>query len=72
MRYRLITAALLAALSMPALAQDAEEESGPLAFNVGIVSDYVFRGVSQTNEGPAFQAGMDYTHDSGFHAGVWA
>ncbi|MGE4071748.1 MAG: TorF family putative porin [Lysobacterales bacterium] len=72
MRYRLITAALLAALSMPALAQDAEEESGPLAFNVGIVSDYVFRGVSQTNEGPAIQAGMDYTHDSGFHAGVWA
>ncbi len=72
MRYRLITAALLAALSMPALAQDAEEESGPLAFNIGIVSDYVFRGVSQTNEGPAFQAGADYTHDSGFHAGVWA
>ena len=73
MRYRLLTAAVLAALSMPALAQDAEEEeSGPLAFNVGIVSDYVFRGVSQTNEGPAFQAGMDYTHESGFHAGVWA
>lgn len=72
MRNRLIMAALLAALSVPALAQDAEEESGPLAFNVGIVSDYVFRGVSQTNEGPAVQMGADFTHESGIHAGVWA
>lgn len=73
MRNRLLTAALLAALSAPAFAQEAEEEeSGPFSFNVGVVSDYVFRGVSQTNEGPALQGGIDYAHDSGFHAGVWA
>lgn len=72
MRNRVLTAALLAALSAPAFAQDAEEEeSGPLSYNIGIVSDYAFRGVSQTNEGPAIQGGIDYAHDSGFYAGVW-
>jgi uncharacterized protein (TIGR02001 family) len=73
MRFSLLTAALLAVISLPALAQDAEEaESGPFSFNVGIVSDYAFRGVSQTNEGPAIQGGVDFSHDSGFSAGIWA
>jgi uncharacterized protein (TIGR02001 family) len=73
MRNRILTAALLAALSAPAFAQDAEEEpSGPFSYNIGVFSDYAFRGVSQTNEGPAVQGGIDFTHDSGFHAGVWA
>ncbi len=72
MRNRLLTAALLAALSVPAFAQDAEEEAGPVSFTVGIVNDYAFRGVSQTNEGPALQLGTTYSHDSGFYAGIWA
>lgn len=76
MRFRVLTAALLALLSVPAFAQDAdeapaEEASGPFSYNIGVVSDYSFRGVSQTNEGPALQGGIDFTHDSGFHAGVW-
>lgn len=71
MRHRALTAALLVAFSAPVFAQDAED-SGPWSFNLGIVSDYVFRGVSQTNEGPAWQLGADYAHDSGFYAGVWA
>lgn len=72
MRNRLLTAALLAALSAPAFAQDAEEASSPFAFSVGVVSDYAFRGVSQTNEGPAVQVGGSYSHDSGFYGGIWA
>jgi uncharacterized protein (TIGR02001 family) len=36
-----------------------------------ITSDYVFRGLSQTNQDPAFQAGIEYAHDSGFYAGTW-
>jgi uncharacterized protein (TIGR02001 family) len=39
--------------------------------NVGIVSDYVFRGFSQTGEDPAIQAGVDVTSGS-FYGGVWA
>ncbi|MBX4158944.1 TorF family putative porin, partial [Lactiplantibacillus plantarum] len=33
--------------------------------------DYVFRGVSQTGEDPAIQAGLDLTHGQ-FYAGAWA
>jgi len=37
-----------------------------------LTSDYVFRGVSQTDSSPAAQIGLDYAHDSGFYAGTWA
>ena len=40
--------------------------------NVGLFSQYVFRGLSQTNEDPAVQGGLDYSHSSGLYAGTWA
>ena len=40
--------------------------------NVGFFSQYVFRGISQTNEKPAVQGGFDLGHKSGFYAGTWA
>ena len=40
--------------------------------NVGFFSQYVFRGLSQTNGKPAIQGGVDYSHASGFYAGTWA
>ena len=40
--------------------------------NVTLTSDYVYRGVTQTNEDPALQGGFDYAHQSGFYLGVWA
>ena len=43
-----------------------------LSANVTLTSDYVYRGLSQTNEGPALQGGFDYSHESGFYLGVWA
>jgi len=42
------------------------------SYNVGAVSDYRFRGVSQTSTGPAVQAGIDYAHSSGIYVGTWA
>lgn len=39
--------------------------------SVAIVSDYLFRGVTQTNEKPALQGGVTWTHDSGFYVGTW-
>lgn len=36
-----------------------------------VVSDYDFRGISQSAKDPAFQLGINYAHDSGFYAGVW-
>ena len=37
-----------------------------------LVSDYVFRGASQSNEDPTVQAGVDYLHPSGVFAGLFA
>ena len=43
-----------------------------VSMNVGATSNYVWRGMTQTSEGPAIQGGIDYAHDSGFYAGTWA
>jgi len=37
-----------------------------------LVSDYVFRGASQSEEDPTIQAGVDYLHPSGVFAGAFA
>ena len=49
-----------------------EVSSHSLSANVMLTSDYVYRGITQTNEDPALQGGFDYAHDSGFYLGVWA
>lgn len=46
--------------------------AGELSGEIGVVSDYVFRGVSQSDEDPAVQGGLTYTFDSGFYVGTWA
>ena len=38
---------------------------------IAVVSDYDFRGLTQTEEDPALQAGLTWTADSGFYAGLW-
>ena len=43
-----------------------------LAFNVGLFSDYRFRGITQTRFDPALQGGIDFSHKSGFYLGTWA
>lgn len=39
--------------------------------NVGLTTDYAFRGISQTDENPAIQGGFNVNHASGLYAGVW-
>ena len=43
-----------------------------LAFNVGAVTDYRYRGISQSRLKPAIQGGIDFSHKSGFYLGTWA
>lgn len=76
---KLKNVALLAGLasaglvSVPALAADAAPASPhTLTANVGIYSQYIFRGLTQTNGDPAIQGGFDYSHASGFYLGTWA
>jgi uncharacterized protein (TIGR02001 family) len=47
------------------------EERCKLTANVALTTDYVFRGISQTSEGPAIQGGFDASCGI-FYAGVWA
>lgn len=42
-----------------------------IAYNVGLFSQYIFRGLTQTGGHPAIQGGIDFTHSSGFYAGAW-
>lgn len=60
------------AASLP-IAATAAEPASPHTFtgNVGFVSDYRFRGVSQTWTRPAIQGGFDYAHSNGFYLGTW-
>jgi uncharacterized protein (TIGR02001 family) len=47
------------------------QERCKLSANIGLATEYVFRGISQTSEGPAVQGGFDATCGM-FYAGVWA
>ncbi|HUP07607.1 MAG TPA: TorF family putative porin [Caldimonas sp.] len=56
----------------PAPAASAEAPASPLSFNIGVVSDYRFRGISQTRFDPALQGGIDYAiPNTGFYIGTW-
>ena len=61
-----VTTALLAGVS--ATSVQAIEVSG----NVALVSDYRFRGISQTGEDAAIQGGFDASFDTGLYIGTWA
>jgi uncharacterized protein (TIGR02001 family) len=39
--------------------------------NIGVASNYVWRGVTQTDDKPSVSGGLDYAHSSGFSAGTW-
>lgn len=53
----------------PAAAPAAPETT--IAYNVGVVSQYRYRGLAQTKGSPALQGGVDYTNANGFYLGAW-
>jgi uncharacterized protein (TIGR02001 family) len=78
MNKQTILAALLVGSLTPAVsfAQEAAktgEAKSPytLTGNVGLFSQYIFRGLTQTNREPAIQGGFDFSHASGFYLGNW-
>ena len=83
MRKSLLSLAVLSTFAVPALSFADEvapvvvpaAEAAPVntvAYNVGLFSQYIFRGLTQTANKPAIQGGVDYTHASGFYLGTWA
>lgn len=39
--------------------------------NIGVTSDYIWRGVSQSDNAASVSGGIDYADESGFYAGTW-
>lgn len=66
-KYTTISVSLCAVTLLVANSLTASELSG----NIGAVSNYLWRGVSQTQDSVAIQGGIDYSHDSGFYGGTW-
>ena len=63
---------LLLAAAFPSLAQPAAPTPvWTVTGNVGLFSEYRFRGISQTDRDPALQGGFDVAHRSGFYLGNW-
>lgn len=67
--------ALVAGMSV-ALAAEEEKPKFTYSFNVGIATDYVFRGVSQSGKQPALQGGIDLSYAvlpwATAYFGVWS
>ncbi len=51
-------------------AEEAEDETSPFSGSATLVNDYIWRGVSQSDEDPAIQAGFELSH-TGFYVGGW-
>lgn len=66
----MISLALLAL--MPLAAQAQEEDGSGFNWNAAATSEYMFRGISQTDDHPAIQVGAGYSFSNGFYLGGWA
>jgi uncharacterized protein (TIGR02001 family) len=56
-------------VAAPAFAQATSDHT--FSGNIGIASSYIYRGLNQSDYKPAIQAGLDYSHASGFYIGTW-
>jgi len=65
MKKTLISMACAAAMAAPAAHAE-------LTANIGVTTDYLWRGMTQTGHEAAVQGGIDYSHESGFYIGTWA
>lgn len=63
-------ASTIAAAVLLVLAPAGDAHAGTSG-SVSLTSDYIFRGISQTDQDPALQAGLEFAADSGFYAGAW-
>lgn len=62
---------LIAATAILAIPAAASAQEVDFSANIGVTTDYVWRGVSQSDEGPALQAGFDASSGP-FYLGTWA
>src|SRR5688572_2132676 len=70
MRMRNMKKLIGVALAAGATVMSAGAANAEVSGSVALVSDYVFRGISQTDGGAAIQGSLDWSNDT-FYAGVW-
>jgi uncharacterized protein (TIGR02001 family) len=69
-----VGALALAALAAAGGAQADSDDGidfGTFGGSASLSSDYVFRGISNTDEQPQVQVDLNWSHSSGFYTGVW-
>jgi uncharacterized protein (TIGR02001 family) len=74
MNIKRLTIATLGILAFASFGAFADEPAAPASATVGnltLVSEYLFRGLAQTNRDPALQGGIEYDDASGFYVGGW-
>ena len=61
---------LAVAVALSALFAGSAAMAGDVSYNIAVTSDYVWRGISKSNDQAALQGGVDYTQGL-FYAGTW-
>jgi len=72
MKQPLLNIAATLILSACVFAADSVSATEGLSANVAATSNYLWRGLEQTNGEAAISGGIDYASDSGFYVGTWA
>ncbi|WCT73566.1 TorF family putative porin [Sphingomonas naphthae] len=69
--FLLASTVLAASVAAPAFAEDAPAAPFTISGSATVVTDYRFRGISQTSKHYAAQAGITFAHESGFYVSGW-
>jgi len=72
MKKTLLSLSLISLFTATSLLSTQASAVEGLSANVGATSNYLWRGVSQTDDAAAISGGIDYANESGFYAGTWA
>ena len=72
MKKSLLSIALTSLLATSAVVSTQASATEGLSANVGMTSNYLWRGLEQTGGDAAVSGGIDYASDSGFYIGTWA
>lgn len=63
---------IASAIAAASLAATGSAVAGDLTANASVTNNYIWRGLSQSENGAAVSGGLDYAADSGFYVGTWA
>jgi uncharacterized protein (TIGR02001 family) len=71
-KWSLAAAVFVMVLGAPLAHADDPKPDNQVTYNASVVSDYRYRGLSQSRLDPALQGGADYVHNpTGLYAGTW-